>query len=196
MKRSSAFTLIELLVVISIIAILASIALPAIAGAMVKGQMTQTLSNARQIHLATQTAALDSISSGSTNFGWPGDVGISSVANFASMLVTNDFLKPTDAAKMFAIPPAFRPATTTSNSITMAATNSGFLIFPVSDANDSTVLFLATKNWTSPSGPVTTNNPYGEKGFIVFRKGGDGQILKKNQGAETNNLNTAGLTAF
>ena len=43
------FTLIELLVVISIIAILASLALPAITGALSRGQMTQTLSNMKHL---------------------------------------------------------------------------------------------------------------------------------------------------
>ena len=68
-----AFTLIELLVVISIIAILASLAIPAVTGALTRGQLTQTLNNARQLQLATQTMALDSFTTGEGP-GWPGDM--------------------------------------------------------------------------------------------------------------------------
>jgi len=68
--KLAAFTLIELLVVISIIAVLASLALPAITGALVKGQITQTTSNLRQLYLASHSAYLDGQVAG-TNTGFP-----------------------------------------------------------------------------------------------------------------------------
>ena len=57
-KSTSAFTLIEMLVVISIIAVLAAFAVPALTSALTKGQMTGTLNNARQLYLAGQQMAL------------------------------------------------------------------------------------------------------------------------------------------
>src|ERR1700677_3167728 len=55
----SAFTLIELLVVITIIAILAGIALPVFTSVQVKGAQTKALSNAKQIALALRLYASD-----------------------------------------------------------------------------------------------------------------------------------------
>ncbi len=53
------FTLIELLVVISIIAILAGIALPAFNGVVERGQQTKALSNGKQIYLGLKMFAGD-----------------------------------------------------------------------------------------------------------------------------------------
>jgi prepilin-type N-terminal cleavage/methylation domain-containing protein len=56
---SGAFTLIELLVVITIIAVLASIALPAFTGVKERADQTKDLSNAKQIALAMRQFAID-----------------------------------------------------------------------------------------------------------------------------------------
>ena len=58
-KNQSAFTLIELLVVITIIAILASIALPVFNGVTERANQTKDLSNAKQIGLAAKLFATD-----------------------------------------------------------------------------------------------------------------------------------------
>lgn len=58
-KTNSAFTLIELLVVITIIAILASIALPVFNGVTERANQTKDLSNAKQIGLALKLFAGD-----------------------------------------------------------------------------------------------------------------------------------------
>jgi len=58
-KNNSAFTLIELLVVITIIAILASIALPVFNGVTERANQTKDLSNAKQVGLALKLFASD-----------------------------------------------------------------------------------------------------------------------------------------
>jgi len=58
-SKSSAFTLIELLVVISIIAILAGIALPVFGEVQVRGAQTKALSNAKQVGTGCKLFAMD-----------------------------------------------------------------------------------------------------------------------------------------
>ncbi len=58
-SKATAFTLIELLVVISIIAILAGIALPVFGEVKIKGDQTKALSNAKQIGTACKIYAVD-----------------------------------------------------------------------------------------------------------------------------------------
>jgi prepilin-type N-terminal cleavage/methylation domain-containing protein len=58
-RLNAAFTLIELLVVISIIAILAGIALPVFSQVQERGAQTKTLSNGKQIGLACKLYATD-----------------------------------------------------------------------------------------------------------------------------------------
>jgi prepilin-type N-terminal cleavage/methylation domain-containing protein len=58
-SKRNAFTLIELLVVISIIAILAGIALPVFGEVQVRGAQTKALSNAKQVGLACKLFAQD-----------------------------------------------------------------------------------------------------------------------------------------
>ncbi len=59
LKSKLAFTLIELLVVITIIAILAGIALPVFTSVQIKGNQTKALSNAKQIALALRIYSSD-----------------------------------------------------------------------------------------------------------------------------------------
>ena len=186
-KRITAFTLIELLVVISIIAILASLALPAITGALARGQMTQTMSNMKQLHLVAQQIALDGSTTGDTNFAWPGDLP-TKTWTFWSGIVTNGYMTSTDLAKMCSAP------SVTANSNTIVGSSSpgttrAVLGYQVSDTNESTVILFSSSNFTNaatPTAPIAAGKPYGTKGFVVFRKGGDGAVLQNNQATNTN----------
>jgi prepilin-type N-terminal cleavage/methylation domain-containing protein len=168
------FTLIELLVVISIIAILASLAIPAISSALVRGQMTQTLNNARQLTIATQTMSMDTVTAGGgTAWTMGSDGQMLTVDTFTQELMTNKYLTVSDLRKIFAAPGVIVP-TTSSN---FTAADIAFSIMETQESSPSDQPFLITKNWEN--GELTTNAPYGDKGFIVFRKGGDGGTFSR-----------------
>jgi prepilin-type N-terminal cleavage/methylation domain-containing protein len=186
LTRLRAFTLIELLVVISIIAILAALSLPAITGALARGQMTQTMSNMKQLHLVAQQIALDGSTTGDTNFAWPGDLATKTWTVWAG-IVTNGYMTAVDLAKMCSAP----AVTATSNTIasSTAGANRAVVAYQVSETNESTVVLFTSSNFTnaaSPTAPTSTAKPYGTKGFVVFRKGGDGAVLQNNQATNTN----------
>jgi len=186
LKRLTAFTLIELLVVISIIAILASLALPAITGALARGQMTQTLSNMKQLHLVAQQIALDGSTTGDTNLAWPGDLPTKTWATWSG-IVTNGYMTLADLAKMCSAPPITASTNTVISSV--AGTTRALVGYAVSETNDSAVVIFSSSNFTNkatPVAPVATGKPYGTKGFVVFRKGGDGAVLQNNQATNTN----------
>ncbi len=206
-KPRAAFTLVEMLVVIAIIATIAAFALPAITGALTRGQLAQTVNNARQIYLSTFAMTTDGSQTGDAKYAWPGDlfesqdatVKISTVSDFVQRLVDNDYLKsgdlkvfaapgitpwtgaytkPVDANSKGTLAPAFNGGNTGSS-------NCAFKIYLVTDKDAGTAIFMATKNFSFSSNTSTainaTTSPFGDKGFVVFHKGGDGTFYKRQQ---------------
>lgn len=172
-RSLQAFTLIELLVVISIIAILASLAIPAVTSALVRGQMTQTLNNCRQLHLATQSMSIDTTTAGD-GVSWTANSGANTnalnVGTFSDALMTGKYLTPPDLRKIYAAPGVVIPANTTN----FTAQGIALKIYSTTENSPSDQPFVSTKNLTPGSALVATAVPYGDKGFVLFRKGGDG----------------------
>jgi prepilin-type N-terminal cleavage/methylation domain-containing protein len=192
--RNKAFTLIELLVVIAIIAILASLAIPAVTGAMTKGQLTQTMSNARQLYIAGFSMATDFNTTGDEHLGWPGDLmkrevePINGVTDYINRLVEYDYLKQVDMMKVLQA-----PGVTPWNGTTEfnAQRNCPFKIYRVTDTDGAANIMIATRNFLYNDKLDPEQAPYGEKGFVVFRKGGDGAQF--NQKKLVKSLNALGL---
>jgi prepilin-type N-terminal cleavage/methylation domain-containing protein len=188
MKRSSGFTLIELLVVISIIGILASLAIPAVLGGIAKAQMTQGLSNMKQLHLTCMQMALDGTTTGDNTLGWPGSYSnfsgwrdaVTGTAGVAGYLSTNDF------AKIMSVAGAL---ITASNVANLGNTNG--IIVAKSDGSDGSQVLCFTRNVTPALNAVWTTNSsnlFSSKGFVVFRVGGDGSVYLMRQVTATNLL--------
>jgi prepilin-type N-terminal cleavage/methylation domain-containing protein len=154
-KRVAAFTLIELLVVISIIAILATFAIPAATGVLVKGQIMGTINNYRQLFLFTKQADLDITGAGGSG-AFPGDVG--GVAAWTNALVSNN---------------AYCSSTLFNQMASVKGSVTNTQAWTVKSSDDSTSIFIGTVGITGGTTNTLTMNasgPYGNKGgaFITI----------------------------
>jgi prepilin-type N-terminal cleavage/methylation domain-containing protein len=200
-KSSSAFTLIELLVVIAIIAILAALAVPALTSALNKAQMTGTMNNAHQLYLAQFQMSNDGAATGATNLGWPGDLvngGTLPAGNYldyVNVLLKNGYLKAGDITKLLNAPGgnfnpvidfAAIPPVLTSLGVTG---NAALKVYPVKDQDSVNCIFTASHNYIYDTALVNAGNPgvpYGTKGFIVVKKGGDAAVFRQGQAQQAN----------
>ena len=178
-RRTSGFAWTEMLVALFILIVLLVLVVPQFVcflptHTLVRGQMIQTLSNMKQLHLATQQMALDGITTGNTNLGWPGDTG-GTFTNWARHLVpeylgTNDFRKLLSA-----------PGRIVQTEGLPAMNEGALLVYAVSTNSPGNTLFLSTANFTNTAtgGILDTNAlPYRNKGLVIFHRDGTGAILR------------------
>jgi prepilin-type N-terminal cleavage/methylation domain-containing protein len=192
-KPSSAFTLIELLVVIAIIAILAALAVPALTSALAKAQQTGTMNNARQLYLAQFQMANDGAATGDASSTWPGDhnppfAGATALQDYVNALIAPGYLKGGDISKLLSAPSANLSLTVNPNgTVAFAGTpaKSALKVHPLKDADSSNTIFATTLNYVYNSAIVNGTVPYGQKGFVVMHKGGDGAVFKSGQAVNT-----------
>lgn len=165
--KDKGFTLIELLVVISIIAILAALALPALSNMQIQGQMTQTMSNGRQLQIATQAMTIDNLAAGGP-FNWTASNSIAlpgGVKAFTDLLVSGKYVSAKDVIRLFKAP----------------GTSKAWKIYAVCDADPDDAILFATANFNGPNSPPQDVPPYGKKGVVIIHKGGNAIILKGEQ---------------
>jgi prepilin-type N-terminal cleavage/methylation domain-containing protein len=194
-KTSSAFTLIELLIVIAIIAILASIALPAFIGVQRRAKQTKDLSNAKQIAIALRQFALDNNGEFPNK---PYSFGLaytdSSLLPLSSSNVSNDafrWLIPTytTSEEIFAVPGSKwnspgpdNKIDTTAGGETLKAGENGYAYTAALQDTSNTLFPLVQDGWsaTAPNYVADTSLPGGvwsaTKAVVVFPDGA-GQVM-------------------
>ena len=190
-KISSAFTLIELLVVIAIIAILAALAVPALTSALTKAQMTGTMNNMRQLYLAQFSMANDGAATGSSGLAWPGDLvtatvltPTSTLVDYANVLIANGYIRAGDALKLFNAPGAGFTGTVASGPPEVLTGTGGTAAIKVYDVRDSDVanaIFCVSNNYVYDTELTAPSVPYGIKGFVTIKKGGDAAVFRAGQ---------------
>ncbi len=171
--------------------LLAALALPAINGALKQAQLTGTMSNARQLYMATQQMALDGSTTGDSTLCWPGDGSQGTWAEWANSLVPSDgstggYLNQAEFNKLISAPGVLVSATATPSS----PGKSALIVYKVTEQSPGDTVFITTQNFDYSSGsgqqPTDSAKPFGTAGFVVFRKAGDGVILKSRQYNQTN----------
>jgi hypothetical protein len=130
--------------------------------------------------------AMESLTTQDTNWAWPGNLdSITDVQSYAQHLVTQDFMKAPDAVKIFnggGLP----PGSYTDTTVTITSSNNPFRFYKVTDTDPNVCVFITTKNYTFNSPLSKDIKPFGDVGFVVMRKGGDGVIFRKQQATATN----------
>jgi prepilin-type N-terminal cleavage/methylation domain-containing protein len=187
-KSPSAFTLIELLVVIAIIAILAALAVPALTSALSKAQMNGTMNNMRQLYLAQFQMSNDGAATGATNLAWPGELPAADQASLQAYLnavLRAGYLRGADVGKVISAPGANPTVTVTVGTPDTVALGgvipAAVKVHGCIDADPAHTIFAASHNYIYDTALLSPSVPYGQKGFIVMHKGGDGAVFRAGQ---------------
>lgn len=182
-----AITLIEILVILALMAILWSLCLPAVGRGLVKGEMTQPLSNMRQLHLATQQMSLDHEGAGNPVRWTCSNTTPITLDQWKRALVP-EYLSGAELKKMLSVKADRRFGD--------RIIAEGFNVFAVTASDPEETMLFATKNWHGPNGKELSGDPYGTKAFIVFRKGTGGSILQQRQATNISLLGGGGMHGY
>jgi prepilin-type N-terminal cleavage/methylation domain-containing protein len=194
-ERISAFTLIELLIVIAIIAILASIALPAFIGVQRRAKQTKDLSNGKQIVIALRQFALDNNGEfPNKEYAFGKSYTDSSLTPISSSSHSNDafrWLIPTytQSEEIFAVPGSKwnspgpdNKIDTTAGGETLKSGENGYAYTAALQDTSNTLFPLVQDGWSSsiPNYVADTSLPGGvwaaTKAVVIFPDGA-GQVM-------------------
>lgn len=173
--KANSFTLVELLVVISIIGLLAGMAVPAIQGGLDKAKQGVDVANARQLGIMFFSEANDNNGTYRVN----GDLTNTSPATKFLTIVQGMFSNGTLTTAKILSGQGAAPANSTSS---VTAANIAFGYVPnLTTSDDGGIPLIISKGPTSiaQSNIVMTDTyPWKKKGLVVYRVGNSAEFLK------------------
>lgn len=185
-QKRTGFPIVQTVIAIAIVLVLAALVLPS-TGSVDKARITSALSNGRQIHQAVYRMVLDGAASEPPSLGWPGDLAASKTnplttsGQFVEHLVEREYIDRGSLAKLFRAPgsPVY-PGTGV-----FEGKYSPYFFFKVTEKDGEEAIFLATKNFHYGAA-LDPKGPFGDKGCVIVRKGGDALSLTGNQAMNKN----------
>jgi prepilin-type N-terminal cleavage/methylation domain-containing protein len=189
--KASSFTLVELLVVISIIGLLAGLAVPAIQGGLDKAKQGVDVSNARQLGIIFFSEANDNNGMYRVN----GDLTNTQAAgNFLTILqgmFSNGVLTSAKILSGQGVIPA-----TSTNAVTAA--NIAFGYVPnLTTSDDGQIPLILTKGPTSlaqSNVALQDSYPWKKKGIVVYRVGNSAEFIKAGANGASAGSANLGMT--
>ena len=128
----------------------------------------------------------DGTATGDASLAYPGDL-VPAPANleaYINVLVNKGYLKGGDVTKLLSAPSASITLNVVAGppeSVTFTGGASAIKVHPIKDSDTANTIFCTSKNYVYDTAIVAGSVPYGQKGFIVMRKGGDGAVFKSGQ---------------
>jgi len=178
----AAFSKIELIVIIAIVAVVVVLAWPTIHNALIKRDLTRTMTNARELYFVAFRMATDGAAKFDSNRAWPGDYPVTSLAEYSNKFIQNGYLKPADVERLLSAPEATCSATMSGPPATLLLSGKSALkLYKVKASDPSNTIFAASANYVYDTPLDPNTDPFGDAGFVVVRKSGDAGVYKKGQ---------------
>ncbi len=181
-RNQAGITWVEVIVCVVVVLVLWSLTISAVPNGISKSPLTGCLSNMKQLHLTCEQMARDGITTGDKTLGWPGTYATwgAWVTNVVpGYLSTNDFCKILSAQGVI-VPLGKLPR----------MNETAMRVYAVTNNSPANAVLLTSANFTNtPTGGEPLNpsaKPFGNKGFVVFKKGGDGSVYRPSQVGQTN----------
>ena len=173
--KANSFTLVELLVVISIIGLLAGLAVPAIQGGLDKAKQGVDVSNARQLGIIFFSEANDNNGMYRVNSELTNTQAAGNFLTIVQGMVSNGLINTPKILAGQGVTPA-----TSTNSI--AANNIAFGYVPnLTTSDDGNTPLILSKGPTSMAQSNVTlqdTYPWKKKGLVVYRVGNSAEFIK------------------
>jgi prepilin-type N-terminal cleavage/methylation domain-containing protein len=187
--KANSFTLVELLVVISIIGLLAGLAVPAIQGGLDKAKQQVDVSNIRQCGIVAFSYANDN----DGNYSGTNTNSISS-RTFFTNLVGLGLLNSTKILAGNGYTAALSTNSITPNNIAWGYNN------PLNTSDDGNLPLFISKNFGSQNSfaniPLASTAGWKSKGIVVYRVGNSAEFIKPGTGgASAGSVTISGVSS-